>query len=62
AAIRFFTETGASVINCDYANDVIFTVAVKKSEEEGFNKSLLNRLCGKVKIQKLKEYFYPFKI
>ncbi|MDE7182745.1 MAG: YigZ family protein [Clostridia bacterium] len=61
AAIRFFTETGASVLSCDYADEVIFTVAVKKSGEEEFNKSLLNRLCGKVKIQKIKEYFYPFK-
>lgn len=62
AALRFFTESGASVLNSEYANEVIFTVAVKKSEEEEFNSSLLNRLNGKVKIEKIKEYFYPFKI
>ncbi|MDE5722209.1 MAG: YigZ family protein [Clostridia bacterium] len=62
AAIRFFSETGADVLNTDYANEVVFTVAVKKNVEDDFNKNLLNRLCGKVKIQKIKEYFYPFKI
>ena len=62
AALRFFTESGASVLNSDYANEVIFTVAVKKSAKDEFNKDLLNRLNGKVKVKKIKEYFYPFKI
>lgn len=62
AAIRYFSESGADLINSEYLNEVVFTVAVKKSEEEEFNKSLLNRLNGKVKIQKVKEYFFPFKV
>lgn len=61
-ALRFFTESGADVISTGYLNEVNFTVAVKQSEEEEFNKSLLNRLNGKVNIRKIKEYFFPFKI
>lgn len=61
-ALRFFNENGADLINTDYANEVVFTVAVKKSEEDAFNKALLNRLNGKVRISKQKEYFFPFKI
>ena len=62
AALRYFSERGADVINTEYLNEVIFTVAVKKREEENFNSELLNRLNGRVKIEKLKEYFFPFKI
>ena len=60
--LRYFSESGANVLQTDYQNDVTFTVAVKKSKEKEFNSNLINRLNGKVKIQKLKEYFFPFKI
>ncbi len=62
AALRFFSERKCEIINTEYSDEVVFTAAIKKSEEEDFNLSLLNRLNGKVKIQKGKEYFYPFKI
>ena len=62
ATLRFFSERNADVINTDYANEVNFTVAVKKSEEQEFNKQLLNHLNGRIKIQKLKEYYFPFKL
>lgn len=62
AVLRYFSETGANVLNTDYQNEVTFTVAVKKRDEEAFNSNLINRLNGKIKIQKLKEYFFPFKI
>ena len=61
-AIRYFTESGADVINTEYLNEVIFTVAVKKNGEESFNKEIINRLNGKVKIIKGREYFFPFRI
>lgn len=61
-AMRFFSENNANVINTEYLNEVVFTVAVKKSEEALFNSELINRLNGKVKTQKLREYFFPFKI
>ncbi|MDE6868429.1 MAG: YigZ family protein [Clostridia bacterium] len=62
SAIRFFNEFGADVLGCEYLNEVTFNVAVKKSQETTFTAELLNRLCGKVKIQKIREYFFPFKI
>ena len=62
AAIRFFNESGVSVKNTQYLNEVIFTVIIKKDEEGTFYSSLLNRLNGKVKIEKINEYFFPFKI
>ncbi len=61
-AARFFGERNANVINTGYLNEVIFTVAVKKEEEQEFVSALLNRLNGKVQTQKLREYFFPFKI
>lgn len=61
-AARFFEERNADVINTEYLNEVIFTVAVKKEEEREFVSAMVNRLNGKVKTQKLREYFFPFKI
>lgn len=62
ALTRYCTENSANIIKTDYKNEVVFTVAVKKCEEDKFNSGLVNRLNGKIKIQKLKEYFFPFKI
>lgn len=61
-ALRYFGEINADLINTDYLNEVIFTVAVKKTEEAEFVSALINRLSGKVKTEKLREYFFPFKI
>lgn len=62
AASRFFAESGADVVSAEYSDDVRFVVAVKKAEEEKFVSSLLNALNGRVKIEKSREYFFPFKI
>ncbi len=62
AAIRFFADRGANILSTEYLNDVRFTVAVKKAEEEKFDSSLINTLNGRVTIKKLKEYFFPFKL
>ena len=59
---RFFSEKSADIIESRYENDVTFVVAVKKSQEQEINLSLINRLNGKVTIKKLKEYYFPFKI
>lgn len=58
---RYFSETKVDVINTEYLNDVRFTVAVKKTEEENFNGGLINRLNGRVAIDKRREYFFPFR-
>jgi uncharacterized YigZ family protein len=62
AAMRYFGETDCDVIGTEYSDRVVFTVAVKKSQEDGFNGALLNRLNGKVAIKKDSEYFFPFAI
>jgi uncharacterized YigZ family protein len=60
--LRFFGENDCNVLNTDYLNDVTFTVAIKKDEEQTFNSSLINRLNGNVQIIKILEYFYPFEV
>lgn len=60
--MRYCAENFASLIDTLYQDEVVFTVAVKKADEEKFNSGLVNRLNGKVNIKKIKEYFYPFKI
>lgn len=62
SALRFFAERGADVTGSEYLNEVTFTVALKKSGEEEFNSALINRLNGRVKIKKLREYYFPFKV
>ena len=62
AVMRYCTENSASIINTVYNDDVTFVIAVKKADEQKFNSGLINRLNGKVKIKKLKEYYFPFKI
>lgn len=62
AASRCFSENAASVLKVEYADGVSFAVAVKKSEEAKLNASLLNRLNGRVQINRIREYFYPFEI
>lgn len=62
AVLRYIQERKADLLNTEYLNDAIFTVAIKKSEEEEFSSSLVNLLNGKVEIKRLKEYFFPFKI
>ena len=60
--MKFFSEHGADVISTEYLNEVHFTAAIKKSVEEQFNAALVNTLNGRVRIKKLREYFFPFKI
>lgn len=62
SVLRYFKEKNIDALQADYSNQVSFTVAVKKTEEEEFNKSIINRLNGRIAIQKVKEYFFPFKI
>ena len=62
AILRFIGESGADLVESEYKDEVDITVAVKKAEEEEFINNLCNRLNGKVKTQKLREYFFPFKV
>lgn len=60
--LRYINEFGAELMESEYKDEADLTVAVKKSEEEVFSKNLADRLNGRVKIQKLREYFFPFKV
>ncbi|MCH5146885.1 MAG: YigZ family protein [Clostridiales bacterium] len=60
--MKFFAEHGADVISTEYLGEVHFTAAIKKSVEEQFNAALINTLNGRVRIKKLREYFFPFKV
>ncbi len=62
AALRFFSENGGALKDAEYSVGATFTVAVRKKFEETFNNSIVNNLNGRVKIEKLKEYFFPFEI
>ena len=62
SVMRFCAENSASLLDTLYNDDVTFIIAVKKTDEEKFNSGLINRLNGKVKIKKRKEYFFPFRI
>ena len=59
---RYFSENGADLINVEYSNEVYFTAAVKKYNAEQFEAGLINRLNGRVKIKKIREYYFPFKL
>ena len=62
AVTRYFSENGADLINVEYSNEVYFTAAVKKYNAEQFEAGLINRLNGRVKIKKIREYYFPFKL
>ena len=62
STLRYFSAKDCDVKATEYLDKVTFTVAVKKHLVEEFNAELINLLNGKIKIEKLKEYFYPFKI
>jgi len=59
---RFIAERKADLIDTAYADGVVFTVAVKKEDENGFLSSLTNRLNGRLKTEKIKEYYFPFRV
>ncbi len=61
-ALRFFSDNGADILETVYADGAMFRAAVRKSGEENFNKSLIDRLNGRVSIEKLKEYYFPFRL
>ena len=62
AALRFFALHGVNILNGEYADEVSFTAALKKSGEKEFDEKFLNALNGRVKIEKIKEYFFPFNL
>lgn len=62
ACIRFFGGRKADVTDTVYSDRVSFTVAVRKSESCDFDCALTDHLDGRVKIEKKREYYFPFKV
>lgn len=62
ALLRFAAENDCSFASPEYSDKVSLTVSVKSHLAEEFNKNLINRLSGKVKITPLGEYLSPFKV
>lgn len=62
ALLRGITEQGASVVKVEYSDRVNAVVAVKKSEEEKFLNGIINRLNGRLEVNKIREYYFPFEI
>ncbi len=59
---RFFEKTDCRVNNTEYAAEVTFTVAVKEEGAKAFISALADRLNGRVKSDKLREFIFGFKI
>ena len=59
---RYFSQNDCEVKNTEYAADVTFTVAVKKELAANFNAALSERLNGRVKIAKLREFVCGFNL
>lgn len=62
SAMRYFNDNDCTLINSEYGNAVKHTVAVKSAQEKEFNAALINRLNGRVEIERIEEYLFPFEI
>lgn len=60
-ANRFFENVGATVLNTEYLNEVIFVVAVRSSDKEKFVSAFTNRFNGKTDLKEIGERYYPVK-
>ena len=58
---KYLSTHPCSLLSTDYGERVTFTVAVKKSEMEGFQTELVDYMQGRVDIVLGEEYYAPFK-
>ena len=58
---KYLSTHPCSLLSTDYGERVTFTVAVKKSEMEGFQTALVDYMQGRVDIVLGEEYYAPFK-
>ena len=59
---RCFSQSDCEVKDISYSSDVTFTVAVKKELAEEFNAAIFDRLNGRIRIEKLREFVCGFKL
>ena len=58
---KYINTHNCSLLSTDYGEKVRFLAAVKKAEADGFCEGLIDYMQGRVKIEKGKEYYAPFK-
>lgn len=59
---KYFSTHACNILSTDYGEKVRFAVAIKKAEEQAFIDGLVDYMQGKIKTERGKEYFAPFKI
>lgn len=62
ALLRYFSENDCTVVDTVYADKVRFIVSVKTEMVTSFNSALINKLNGRVAINPLGEFIFPFDI
>ena len=58
---RFFEKNDCELKNTEYSAEVSFTVAIKKQFAEQFNAAITDRLNGRIRAEKLREFVSGFK-
>ncbi|MGN1104614.1 MAG: YigZ family protein [Candidatus Coproplasma sp.] len=58
--LRYFSENDCSVVDTKYSDRVLFIVSVKTENVESFNSTLINKLNGRIEINTLGEFIFPF--
>ena len=58
---KFISTHTCSLLSSDYGAKVLFKVAIKKTEEEGFVAALIDYMQGRVETLRGEEYYSPFK-
>lgn len=61
SAQKFISSHTCSLLSADYGAKVVFKVAIKKTEEDGFVSALVDYMQGRVETLRGDEYYAPFK-
>ncbi len=57
---KYFSNHPCTVLSSDYGAKVLFTVAVKKTEVDGFEKDLVDYMQGRIEVERMGEYYSLF--
>ena len=57
---KYLSTHSCSLLSTEYGAQVTFKIAVKKTEEEGFVRDLVDYMQGRVQTERGEEYYAPF--
>ena len=57
---KYLSTHSCSLLSTEYGAQVTFKIAVKKTEEEGFVRGLVDYMQGRVQAERGEEYYAPF--